>query len=218
MKGKRRSGSVAVRQFLNTHAHIRLCLMADLLNLSSVAREVMRQDENEGLTFDAVLVSLRRYQLQRKNQRVSEHEIKRAFSTAKVRVRTKIYLVIISKPRSFGVIGDLQQEIKHDGGEWSIIEGESSYTIVTDEQFASKLKGTLKSYFLSAFNDVAQVTLIFPSGIEMTRGVLAQLHTVLFQEGINILEEMSCWTDIMMIIERKDLASMLKVLEELTAK
>ena len=46
--------------------------------------------------------------------------------------------------------------------------------------------------------------MIFSKNIETTPGVISHIYTLLGANGINILEEMSCWTDVMLIVSEKD--------------
>ena len=51
-----------------------------------------------------------------------------------------------------------------------------------------------------------------PPKIETTSGVVNYIYGLLADKGVNVLEEMSCWTDLMIILEEKDLSKAMAVL------
>jgi aspartokinase len=52
-----------------------------------------------------------------------------------------------------------------------------------------------------------------PEELEVTPGVVAFLTTLLAEQGVNIVEFISCWTQTIIVIEKKD---SLKVYETLS--
>ena len=53
---------------------------------------------------------------------------------------------------------------------------------------------------------MAEVTLKSSEDVEKTPGVMAYLSTLLAENGVNIIETMSTWTDTLFVIEEKDIA------------
>jgi aspartokinase len=60
---------------------------------------------------------------------------------------------------------------------------------------------------------LALVSLLFDKRLETTSGVVAHVYGLLAERGVNVLEEMSCWTELLMVIEERDLASTLECLK-----
>jgi len=60
--------------------------------------------------------------------------------------------------------------------------------------------------------NLAEVTLKSSEDVENTPGVIAYLSTLLAENGINIIETMSTWTDTLFVIEDKDIAKVMELL------
>ena len=54
--------------------------------------------------------------------------------------------------------------------------------------------------------------MIFDEKIETTAGVVSYIYSLLSEKGINIYEEMSCWTDLMIVIDENDLGKTMNIL------
>jgi aspartokinase len=54
--------------------------------------------------------------------------------------------------------------------------------------------------------------MVFDERIETTPGVVSFIYGLLSDNGINVQEEMSCWTDLMIIIDEKNAAKAMRVL------
>lgn len=54
--------------------------------------------------------------------------------------------------------------------------------------------------------------MIFDESLETVSGVVASVYRLFAMNDINIREEMSCWTDIMIIIDEQDIGKAMQVL------
>jgi aspartokinase len=54
--------------------------------------------------------------------------------------------------------------------------------------------------------------MIFGENLEMTPGVLSFIYRMFAEYDINIREEMSCWKDVMVVVEEKDVARVMQML------
>ena len=59
---------------------------------------------------------------------------------------------------------------------------------------------------------MAQITLIFDERIETTPGVVSFVYSLLASNAVNIREEMSCWTDLLLLLDERDAARAMEVL------
>ena len=85
-------------------------------------------------------------------------------------------------------------------------------TIITNDSYSSKLQEDFKASLLSLDNGLVQISMLFDEDIVTTSGVVAYVYSLLAEKGINIREEMSSWTDIMIIIDEMDLAETMNIL------
>jgi aspartokinase len=126
-------------------------------------------------------------------------------------VRNKIAVAIIEKPRDMESVFQIQKAVKKKG-DFNLIEGEEVITLVTNSEYLASVKDTLKHRVIKINENLVQITLLFDARIETTSGVVSYVYSLLADNGINILEEMSCWTDLMIIIDEKDLPRAMRVL------
>ena len=118
----------------------------------------------------------------------------------------------MDKPRDMEKIYMFQKKIKKDKGDFNLIEGENSITLVTNSKYSKEIKEEFKHWIIKNSENLVQIAIIFDPQIETTPGIVNYVYGLLAENGINILEEMSCWTDLMIIIDEKDLAKTMKVL------
>ena len=56
------------------------------------------------------------------------------------------------------------------------------------------------------------ITIKSPEELETTTGVLAYLVSLFGDNGVNIQETLSCWTDTIFLVEENDVATVMKFL------
>ena len=205
------SSMMAITQrFISEHPSIKDCLRRGLVNYSALARLIC---ETRGVDkFEAVLIALRRQHTLIKNQLPQEKRIITLLKRAKIRLRNKMMVAIVEKPSDFERVYDLQKTIKKDRGDFHLIEGEEVITIISNSDYVSDVKDAFRGKVKKITGDLAQLTMIFDEKIETTPGVVSFIYGLLADNSINVWEEMSCWTDFMVIIEQKDAARAMRVL------
>jgi len=198
------------QRFISEHPSIKDCLRRGLINYSALARLICT---DRGLDrFDAVLIACRRQHAMIKEQVPQEKRIIALMKRARIRLRNKMMVAIVEKPSDFERVYDLQKAIKKDRGDFHLIEGEEVLTIISNSEYAADLKETFRGRIKKITEDLAQLTMIFDAKIETTPGVVSFIYGLLADHSINVWEEMSCWTDFMVIIEEKDAARAMNVL------
>ena len=197
-------------RYISEHPSIKDCLKKDLVNYSALSREIC--DKLNIKKFDAVLIACRRYFWKVRQEKLHEEEILALLKNCKIRIRNKIIVAIIEKPRDFEIFSGLQKKIKKEKGDFNLMEGEEVVTVVTNSQYLKNIKDLFKAKIIKSTENLVQITLIFDEKIETISGVVSYIYSLLAENGINILEEMSCWTDLMIVIDEKDMASAVKVL------
>lgn len=191
------------QQFISHRPSIKDCLFRGLINYSALAREICRQQKlkNTG----AVIVACRRYQARVRSQATREQVIRELISHAKLRLKTKMAVIIIERPKDFSKLFELHQKIRSNRDEFTMIEGESVVTLITTMDALELVRQRLKNLIVEEQLGLALLTLIFDKRIETTSGVVSFVYGLLAEHGINVLEEASCWTDVMMLISERDL-------------
>lgn len=197
-------------KYIREHPSVSDCLSRGLINYSALAREIC---EAEGLrSFDAVLVACRRHYARSKVAAAHEKKILSLIQQAKVRVRNKIAVAIVEKSRSYEKTFGLQDLVRAQRGDFNLIEGEDTFIVVTNSNFVADIKEFFGARVKKITSNLVQITMLFDKKLETTAGVVAHLYRLFAENNINILEEMSCWTDVMIIIDEKDLPRAMDVL------
>ena len=90
-----------------------------VINYSALARSIC--DYYEIDRFEAVLIACRRY-VDRLQHIPREEKIVELLSQTKLRVRNKITVAILDKPRDFGKIYAFQKYVRKDKADFNLIE------------------------------------------------------------------------------------------------
>ena len=194
-------------QYISEHPSIKDCLKKGMINYSSLTRRLCK-DLNLDLkkNFDAILIACRRYHRKISKKDVLENKIIRILKDSRLGVKNKIVVVLVEKDIYYGHIIELQKEIKKKSELFHIIEGSNTITVVTSHEFLGIVKRLLKNKIIKVTENLAEVTLKSSEDVEKTPGVMAYLSTLLAENGVNIIETMSTWTDTLFVIEEKDIA------------
>jgi hypothetical protein len=199
-----------VIRYVSDHPSVKDCLRRGIINYSALAREVCTHFGID--KFDAAVIALRRLHRRTKGSESREKRIMQLIRRAKVRVRTKIMVAIATKPRDFEKVYRLQREIRLAGGDFNLIEGEDTVTIITNDEHGPELRLLFRTSLRKLSTKLVQIALLFDKELETTSGVVAHVYGLLADSGVNVLEEMSCWTDVMIVIEQRDLTKAMKAL------
>jgi aspartokinase len=197
-------------RYISERPSIKDCLKRGLINYSALAREICLQLDNNN--FDAVLVACRRYIQRIRTNATHEKRITDLVRRARIRLRNQISIVIIEKPRDFERIYRMQREIKATRGDFHLVEGEDSLTLITNTEYIPGIRESFKGRIKQITENQVQITMIFDAKIETTSGVVAFIYSLMAENGINVREEMSCWTDLMMVLDEHDAAKAMRVL------
>jgi hypothetical protein len=162
--------------------------------------------------YDGVLMACRRYSKMIKSSSALSYTQRKLLRDAKFRLRSKMMVAIVDKMSDYDRLSMLQQKVKSQRGDFNVIEGEEALTIITNDQYYSLIKETFKQKIKRTVLGLVQLTMLFDEKIETTPGVVVFIYSLLAEKGINVLEEMSCWTDLMLILEESDAAAAMQVL------
>lgn len=193
------------REYIKEHPHIQSCLKKDLINYSSLARLIAKELNIEKKTSkEAILIAARRYQEKLTKETGTEKQIKDLLDKSEISIKNKILVYVLEKSIDFEIIDDLQKNIRKDYGIFYLIEGSDHYIIITQEKYSALLEGKLKNKLIKKNTSMALIMIKTQKEIEETPGVAAYLTSLFAENGVNIIELLSCWTDTLFIVESKD--------------
>lgn len=201
-------------KYVNEHPSIKDCLRKGMINYSALTRKIA-EDLNLNLknNFDAILIACRRYFRKVKKEDILEKKIIDILRLSKLEVKNKIIVVVVEKDIYFNHLIDLHKEVKKKAEIFHIIEGSNTITLITASEFLEQIKRLFKNKILRITENLAEINLKSSEELEKTPGVIAYLATLLAENGINIVETMSTWTDTLFVVSENDIAKVMSVLK-----
>lgn len=199
--------------YISEHPYIKDCLKKGLINYSSLTREIC-DDINLDVkkNFDAILIACRRFYQKIKAEAVAEKKITEILKGSKIEVRNKINAIVLEKDVNFSNLLDMEKEAKKFSETFHIVEGASAMTIIASDDFSKKIRHIFRNKIIKENANLVEVILKSPKQIETTAGVISYLYSLLGENGINIFETSSCWTDTIFLIDEKDLSRVMEFL------
>ncbi len=199
------------REYLTTHAAVRNCLQNGLINYSALARQICQAYQRKD-AFEAVLIACRRYRQRLQKRQDNDRQIIKLMQKARIRVRTRMLAVTMRSTIDFEKLYKLVDEVRLQRGDINVIAGQDSITVICDQSFSSSIRSYFGKRIVRTEEDLAQIVLVFDQEIERVPGVVAYFYGLLYETGVNVLEEMSCWRDLMVVLEEEDLPQALRAL------
>jgi len=192
-----------VRRYIDRKWHIKKCLQEGLINKSALAREISKES---GASFQAVLMSLRRINLG-KNE--LDKNIERILKSSRLSVRTGMGIAIGN--RNLNEALRVMMEAYEQGEEFHLLKQSNVWVAVAPMSYIEKLR----EYCFKVHENVVELVIRSPPEIEETPGVLSEILNYFRSEGINILEFMSCWSDTILVVDKKYMNRAVSIIEEL---
>ncbi len=199
--------------YISEHPYVKDCLKKGLINYSSLTRQICTDlDLNLKKNFDAVLIACRRYFRKIKSEATTEKKIVDILKSSKIEVKNKINSIILEKNIVFANLLELEKEAKRFMETFHIIEGTTSITIITTDDFSKKVKQVFRNKIIKDYPSLVEVILKSPREIVTTAGVISYIYSLLGENDINVVDTLSSWTDTIFLVEEKDLSRVMEFL------
>jgi len=193
-------------EYIDEHPYIKNCLKKGLINYSALARHIAKDLKIEKKSSkEAILIAARRKQSVLKKELNQEKEIIKLLSNSEIEIKNKIVVFIVKKSINFEVMENIQTQIRKDSGLSYVLEGSDNYTIITQEKYIPQTEKILKNIIIKENKNMVLINIKSPKEIETISGVVSYLTSLFKENGVNIYEFLSCWTDTIFIIDSKDL-------------
>jgi len=198
------SAAELTRKYIDRHPSIRDCISKDLINYSSLSRMIMRDTgiKNE----EAVLAASRRYAM-KLSKTDFEGAVTKVFEESRLELKTKICIVIAKN--EWIVLRNLEEVVKKILAEKStmqILQSANGITVISeDKHLPTIVKAIGQEHIISVKENLGEITVKSPARIEDTPGAFVYVMNMLSEQGINLLEAVSCYTDTIFIVSREDM-------------
>jgi len=182
-----------VRNHLRNKPYLLEALEKGIVNLSELARQIQKDLKTEDTS--AIKAALRRYseELQKHKQK-REEKVLHLLSRSSIAVYDRKSVMITGKEISSkrGMKVDLLDKFVY---------------LLDRNELPERINALVKH------DNCTMIVVHSPEELEATPGVVAFLTTLLAEQGVNIVEFISCWTQTIIVIDKKD---SLKVYETLS--
>jgi aspartokinase len=109
-------------------------------------------------------------------------------------------------------LNKIMEFTKKESGIFYLIEGSDCYTLITQEKYCEQVLKVNSSKIIQKASNLVLVNYISPKDIEFIPGVISYITSRFTENGINIVEMFSCWTDTLFVINAKDLTKVISFL------
>jgi len=201
-------------KYISEHPSIKDCLKGGVINYSKLSRKIAKElDIEKKSSMEAILIACRRYEAKITNEKILEDKILDVLRKSELEIKNKIIVCIIEKTRYHNKILEIEKKVQKKADTFYAIEGSKVFTIVTSEKYLEYLESIFEKGILKKTTSLAMITIKSPRELETTPGVNAFVYSKFREHGINIIEQMSCWTDTIIVISEEHIATVMKFLK-----
>jgi len=186
-----------VRSYLRNKPYLLEALEKGIVNLSELSRQI--QEELKTGNTSAVKAALRRFaeELQRHKQK-REEKVLQVLKRSGMAVYDRKSVMITNKEI------DVKNALK--------VDLLNKHVYLLDRSDLPERVSTLVKH-----EDCTMIVVHSPEELEVTPGVVAFLATLLAEQNVNIIEFISCWTETIMVVEKKDSLKAYEVLSNMVS-
>lgn len=203
------STSQIVEDFIRQTPFLETAISEDLVNYSSLARylrpkikKVLLKDVQEG----AIVMALKRASARLKGTLPKSGYILASLGDITIRSNLVDYTFLDSP-----TIGDAQNKILEKIANRkdifiTISHGVSQVTVIASETIENEIKTIFKAETaICNLKELSSLTIRIPTEATKTPGVIYSILKVLAWEGINLIETISTYTELTLVLETKDI-------------
>ncbi len=200
------------REYIRKRPSVKDCLAKGLINYSALSRLIRTELNSKSVTKAAILIAARRYRKELSGKEYSEDKIIWLLKNAEIEIKNKVFVMVADKSLNERIL-ELEQEIKKEKGLFYLIEGSATITIISSDRHFDRIKTLLRRNLIKVNRNLVMIIVKSSPQIESLSGVVSFIYSLFADQGINLVETMSCWTDTIIVIEEKDLPVAMEILK-----
>jgi len=185
-----------VRTLLKQRPYILEALEEDIANQSAVSNKIATELKLTNLI--AIKAAVRRFSDElRKQKKKREESVRQVLKQSTISIEDGLRVIVSSKA----------------------IDLNAKVAVSLDNVFVylmSKSGTTTKSRLLLTHEPCGTFVITSPPRIEETPGVVSYLTSILAEQGINVIEFVSCYTKTLIVVERDDISRTYEILSSVT--
>lgn len=205
-----------VQRFIDNSPFIKRALSNNLINKRALAYYIIKETQLDG-TVDAVISAIRRYNIE-KYDNVFIRAQKMVRLSEDLSTRSNITRLTLAKNIEIQkLIPKFFKIIQYDQGEvLRIIQADESIKVLINEKNNEKIIDILPKKKITLIDEnLAEINLRLNPQAKETPGVLATIANEVALSGVNIVEVLSCFPELLLFIGQNDLLKAYDVLYQL---
>lgn len=207
----------ALRDIILSYPLIEEGLSIGIINYSAIARELRPQIEKKlykPVTEGAIVMALKRISDKLINQTSKKDNINLSDLTVRSNLSEYTFLNSATLPEK---ISELFNKIRNRKDSLcTLSEGIRETTLVISSELVGDLESILKTESLVVkFQNLSAITIRLPKEVVSIPGVYYRILKMLAWENINVIEVLSAYTELTIVIDSKDIDQAFSVLKNL---
>ncbi|MBC7130975.1 ACT domain-containing protein [Candidatus Bathyarchaeota archaeon] len=173
-----------VREYLKNRPYILEALEKDIVNFSKLSRVIQKELRTGNAA--AIKAALRRFSEDlRRHKHKREERVLKILKESTVSLHDGNSVIVTTKPL------EVEAKIRVNLG--------GRFVYLIERNSLKRVEGVLQKH-----EDCVMIIIHSPEELEATPGVVAFLTSLLAEQNINIIEFISCWTDTIIVVEKRD--------------
>jgi len=201
---------------LDNNPSIRREMNRGLINASALARYLIKEKKIDA-SLDAVIGAIRRYELDKPDD-IFNKAYKLLALTVNISTKSNLAEISLIKdsqvqqilPKLFGIIQYIRGDVLR------VAQANDSIRLLIDEKNMKKVISLFpKDKIITEETDLAEINIYIHPKMQTTPGILAVIATELANNGINIVEVMTCPPEMIWVVKKEELVKASDVLFQL---
>ena len=121
--------------------------------------------------------------------------------------------VILKAPQSLIQVAELQKNLLAEGDELTVVHGLKNVTLILGQEHKATVKKLFPRSAPEYLSDLVKIQLLVSERSIRMPGFSAFVYAQLGAHGVNLLQELTCSGEFLLLVEEKDLQQALHVLK-----
>jgi hypothetical protein len=191
-----------VEEYISQRGSVKDCFKKGLINYSALSRQIIKKLKLADQSFDAVLISCRRYADQLKHTD-NETKILKLLNKSQLKIRTKVCRFVLPLNTHLPI------QPLH------LIQGDKTINVIYSKGNSKIINKEFENEIIDKKTDLAELILISPKDADTTLGFTAFISNILSDAGINFQTVLGSYVEDVFIIENKDVAKAIDILNKI---
>ncbi len=208
----------ATRRVIKAHPSLLDGILMDIVNYSALSRKILREvaklTGDVNISVDSIKMALVRFSDELRRREIQlENRIMDILAKSTLELKNDVAVITIKQQP---LLNKISKVIELSGSRFfQLTQGTETFSLVIDQRNLSSLIGLFeKRDLVMCITNQSALILISPEEIIHVPGIIAYITSILARRGINITQIISCHTDTVFIVDRKQAIDAYNALEE----